>query len=40
MEFVVGATLYFGEILVQNPFLHPRFVRQEFSPTKFPHLYR
>jgi hypothetical protein len=40
MEFVVGATLYFGEILVQNPFLHPRFVRPEFSPTKSPHLYR
>jgi hypothetical protein len=40
MEFVIGATLHFGEILVQNPFLHPRFVRAEFSPTKSPHLYR
>src|SRR5262249_47902607 len=39
-EFVVCATLYLGQIFVQNPFLHPRFVRPEFSPTKSPHLYR
>jgi hypothetical protein len=40
MEFVVGATLYFGEILVQNPFMHPKTIQPDNSPIKRPHLYR
>lgn len=40
MEFLFGATVYFKEILVQNPFLHPQFVKPEFRPTKNPHLFR
>lgn len=39
-EFVVGASLYFGEIIVQNPFLHPGSVRAQFSPIENPKQYR
>jgi len=39
-EFLVGSTLYFGEIIVQNPMIHPRVVKEEFSPTEKPEQFR
>jgi len=34
---VANACLYFGTVLVQNPFTHPRQVKPEFSPVENPH---
>lgn len=36
---VANACLYFGTVLVQNPFLHPRRMNKEFSPLENPHSY-
>jgi Protein of unknown function (DUF4238)/SEC-C motif len=36
---VANACLYFGTVLVQNPFTHPRQVNKEFSPVENPHSY-
>lgn len=36
---VSNACLYFGEVLVQNPFINPGQVNKEFSPTQHPHSY-
>jgi hypothetical protein len=32
----LGASLYFGEILIEHPFMHPRIVKKEFSPIENP----
>jgi hypothetical protein len=39
-DFALGAPLYFGEVLVEHPFLHARSVRDEFSPVEHPRAYR
>lgn len=39
-EFAVGAPLYFGELLVEHPFIHPGTVKKEFSPVENPKSYR
>lgn len=38
--FATNITLYFDELLIQNPFIHPRNVNPEFSPVESPHRYR
>lgn len=40
MEFALGAPLYFGEVIIQNPFLISRTLRKDKRPTEHPHLYR
>jgi len=35
-EFLVGSTLYFEEIIMENPFLHPGSVNKKFSPVENP----
>lgn len=39
-DFAVGAGLYFGEILIENPLPHPRTIRPEHSPLHQPAAYR
>lgn len=39
-EFAFGASLYFGELIVEHPFVHPRTVRKEYSPLENPQAYR
>ncbi|MBB3996147.1 hypothetical protein GGR95_003815 [Sulfitobacter undariae] len=39
-EFLLGSTLFFGEIIVQNPMVHPRVVQPDFSPIENPEQYR
>ncbi|MGB3027650.1 DUF4238 domain-containing protein [Paradevosia shaoguanensis] len=39
-EFAVGSALYFGEVLVQHPFIHPETLAQKYRPTEHPTLYR
>jgi hypothetical protein len=39
-EYALGASSYFGELLIQNPFLHPAAVQEKFSPVKNPTQYR
>lgn len=39
-DFALGAPLYFGEVLIDHPFLHARSVRDEFSPVEHPRQYR
>ncbi|PCJ41095.1 MAG: hypothetical protein COA71_08590 [SAR86 cluster bacterium] len=36
-EFAVSSTLYFDEILIQNPFMNPKGVKPDDSPTESPH---
>lgn len=38
--FVLGAAPYFGELIVQTPFLHAGTVNKDFSPIENPHKYR
>jgi hypothetical protein len=40
MEFAVGASLYFGEVIVQNPFLISRTLQEDKRPTEHPRQYR
>lgn len=40
MNFALGASLYFGEVIIQNPFLHAGTVKKEFSPVENPKIYR
>jgi uncharacterized protein YchJ len=40
MEFALGAPLFFGEVIVQNPFLISRTVREDKRPTEHPRQYR
>ncbi|MGH0315149.1 DUF4238 domain-containing protein [Sinorhizobium meliloti] len=39
-EFAIGSALYFGEILIQHPFVHPGTLNKQFRPTEHPHKYR
>lgn len=39
-EFALGAPIYFGEVLIQHPFLHSGTVKKSFSPTENPRAYR
>jgi len=39
-EFALGASLYFGELIIQHPFLHAGTVKKEFSPVDNPRAYR
>jgi hypothetical protein len=39
-EFAVGSTLYFGEIIIQHPFVHSGTLNKEFRPTERPRQYR
>lgn len=36
---VSNACLYFGDVMVQNPFINPNQVKPEFSPVENPHTY-
>jgi len=40
VEFAMGASLYFGELLIEHPFLHAGTVKKEFSPVENPTIYR
>jgi hypothetical protein len=39
-DFALGAPLYFGQVLIEHPFLHARTVREEYSPVEHPRAYR
>jgi hypothetical protein len=39
-EFAMGAPLYFGELLIEHPFVHGRSMRPEYSPIDNPRAYR
>lgn len=39
-EFAMGASLYFGELLIEHPFVHGRTMRPEYSPIENPKAYR
>ncbi|HML92972.1 DUF4238 domain-containing protein [Methyloceanibacter sp.] len=39
-EFALGASLYFGGLLVEHPFLHAGTLKKEFSPVENPRAYR
>lgn len=39
-EVALGASLYFGQMLIQHPFIHPETVKPEFSPVQNPQAYR
>ena len=39
-EFALGASLYFGGLLIQHPFLHAGTVKKKFSPVENPRAYR
>jgi hypothetical protein len=40
IDVAVGAGLYFGEIVIQHPFMHPRIMAKEYSPLENPQIYR
>lgn len=40
MEFALGAPLYFGEVIVQNPFMISRTLQKDKRPTEHPRQYR
>lgn len=39
VEFAMGASLYFGELIVENPFVHAGTVAEKFRPTECPRSY-
>jgi hypothetical protein len=39
-EFALGASLYFGELIVEHPFIHAGTVKEEYSPVENPRAYR
>jgi hypothetical protein len=39
-DFALGASLYFGELIIEHPFLHAGTVKKEFSPVENPRAYR
>jgi Protein of unknown function (DUF4238) len=39
-DFALGASLYFGELIVEHPFLHAGTFKKEFSPVENPKAYR
>ena len=38
-EFALGSSLYFGELIIENPFIHAANMRSEMSPIDNPHAY-
>lgn len=36
----LGLSLYFDQLLIEHPFIHPRTVKTEFSPLDHPKMYR
>ncbi|WP_394688074.1 DUF4238 domain-containing protein [Hoeflea sp.] len=40
LHHALGSALYFGEILLQHPFMHPGSVKKDFSPVENPHKFR
>ncbi|AKF85064.1 hypothetical protein MFUL124B02_08795 [Myxococcus fulvus 124B02] len=39
MEFAFGSALYFGELIIESPFIHAANMRPEFSPIENPRSY-
>ena len=39
-DFALGASLYFGELIIEHPFVHAGTVKKEFSPVENPRAYR
>ncbi|MBG0810397.1 DUF4238 domain-containing protein [Methylosinus sp. H3A] len=39
-KYGLGLSLYFDELLIQHPFIHPRTVNKKFSPLEHPKTYR
>lgn len=39
-KFALGASLYFGELIIQHPFLHAGTVKKKYSPVDNPKAYR
>jgi hypothetical protein len=39
MEFALGSALYFGEVIIEHPFLHAANMQAEFSPIENPRAY-
>jgi hypothetical protein len=39
-EFALGASLYFGQLIVERPFVHAGILRKEYSPVENPIAYR
>lgn len=39
-EYALGASSYFGDILIQNPFIHPAAIQPKFNPIENPAQYR
>ena len=39
-EFALGSSLYFGEIIIQHPFINPNSLTKKVRPTEDPHAYR
>ncbi|MDM5264507.1 DUF4238 domain-containing protein [Sulfurovum sp. XTW-4] len=39
-ETVISLTLYFDEVIIQNPMMHPDFVNPKFSPVLNPHQFK
>jgi hypothetical protein len=39
MELALGSALYFGELIIENPFMHAAHVRPEFNPIDNPRAY-
>ena len=39
-DFALGASLYFGPVLIQHPFLYAGIIRPEYNPVKNPKIYR
>jgi len=39
VEFAQGASLYFGELIIEHPFTHADAVAKKFSPVEQPHSY-
>jgi hypothetical protein len=39
-EFALASSLYFGELIIEHPFVHPGIVRPKYNPIQNPHTYR
>ncbi len=39
VEFALGASLYFGELIVESPFVHAGTIAEKFRPTEHPRSY-
>lgn len=39
-DFALGSVLYFGEVLIEHPFVHAGILKSEFNPVKNPKSYR